>query len=97
MLETVREFALERVGDAGAEAEALRRRHLAYFVALAEEAEPKLFGAEQAAWFERLERERDNVRAALQWAVDHGEAELGLRLMGALFWFLLLHPHLGVR
>jgi predicted ATPase len=97
MLETVRAFALERLGAGTGEAETLRRRHLAYYVALAEEAEPRLLGAEQAAWFERLAREQDNIRAALEWAVERGAAGLGLRLVGALWWFLLFHPHLGVR
>jgi predicted ATPase len=97
MLETVRAFALERLDEAPGDAQTLRRRHLAYYVALAEEAGPKLVGAEQVAWSERLAREQDNVRAALEWAVERGEAGLGLRLAGALWWFLLLHPYLGER
>ena len=94
MLETIREFALERL-EATGDAATLRRQHLTYFVALAEEAEPKLFGAEQVVWFDRLAREHDNIRAALRWAVEGREVELGLRLGGALWWFSLLNPYLG--
>jgi len=94
MLETIREYALERLAQRG-EAEALRERHFAYYLALAEAAEPHLRGAEQIIWADRLEVEHDNLRAALTWAHDHGAddsstpagAEAELRLAGALFWF----------
>ncbi|HEY3228045.1 MAG TPA: tetratricopeptide repeat protein, partial [Roseiflexaceae bacterium] len=94
MLETIREYALERLAAHG-EAEALREQHLAYYLALAEAAEPHLRGAEQIVWLDRLEVEHDNLRAALTWAHDHGAvdsssiagAEAELRLAGALFWF----------
>jgi len=94
MLETIREYALERLAAHG-EAEALRERHLAYYLALAEAAEPHLRGAEQIIWADRLEVEHDNLRAALAWAHDHGAddssttagVEAELRLAGALFWF----------
>jgi non-specific serine/threonine protein kinase len=95
-LETVRQFAGERL-EASGEREALRRRHADYYLALAEAAEPHLTGPEQQTWLERLERERDNLRAALGWAaatpVSHPEgdaAEIGLRLAAAVrqFWFV---------
>ncbi len=57
------------------EAEALCRRHAAFFLALAEEAEPELLGARQAYWLSRLEEEHDNLRAALRWSVDRAEGE----------------------
>src|SRR5207244_4117636 len=64
MLDTIREYALDRLRAAG-EADALCRRHAALFLSLAEHAEPQLVGSEQAGWFDRLEAEHDNIRAAL--------------------------------
>jgi predicted ATPase/DNA-binding CsgD family transcriptional regulator/DNA-binding XRE family transcriptional regulator len=74
-------------------AEAVRGRHAAYFLALAETAEPRLSGPEQAVWLDRLEREHDNLRVALQWLRARGEAAQGLRLAKALaqFWWLRSH------
>src|SRR5262249_34438097 len=70
------------------EAEAVRERHLAYFLQCAEEAEPKLRSAEQLAWLEHLETEHDNLRTALAWAVDSGVRSVpALRLAGALAYF----------
>jgi predicted ATPase/class 3 adenylate cyclase len=86
MLETIHEFANAKLEGSG-EAEAVRRVHAEYFLALAEEAEPMLWGAEDAAWLERLEQEHDNMRAALHWAIEHEEGELALRVGGALRWF----------
>jgi predicted ATPase/class 3 adenylate cyclase len=87
LLETVREYGLERLAAAGEDA-AVRDRHLAWCMRLAEEAEPRLRGSEQEHWLARLEREHGNLRAALQWAQECGEVEMGLRLAGALerFW-----------
>ena len=86
MLETIREYALERLAESG-EAEAIRKQHARFFLALAEEAEPKLYGAEQAAWLDRLEMEYNNLRAALAWSIDRA-IDVGLRLAGTLgrFW-----------
>src|SRR5262249_39304814 len=61
------------------------RRHGAYYLALAERAEPELRGPRQIAWLERLDAENDNVRAALAWSAENGEVELGLR-GGAGLW-----------
>jgi predicted ATPase len=99
-LETIRAYALERLAAHG-EAEALRERHLAYYLALAEAAEPHLRGAEQIVWADRLEQEHDNFRAALAWAHEHGAvdgsstagAEAELRLAGALFWFWYMRDY----
>jgi tetratricopeptide (TPR) repeat protein len=87
MLETIREYALERLEESG-EKEALRRRHAHHFLALAEEAEPHLLGSPKA-WLERLDREHDNFRAALDTLEELGESQLLLRLGGALmrFWY----------
>jgi predicted ATPase/class 3 adenylate cyclase len=87
MLETIHEYAREKLEESG-EAEAVRRAHAEFFLALAEEAEPELWGPEDVEWLERLEAEHDNMRAALSWALEREEdAELVLRLAGALWRF----------
>ena len=84
MLETIREFALERLVARGDE-DAVRRRHAAFYLVLAEAADHGLLGPQQREWLERLDSERDNIRAALTWAVNAREAEIGLRIgFGAL-------------
>ena len=86
MLETVREYGLERLAALG-EAEALQRRHASHYLALAELAEPELVRFGQVGWARRLGTEHDNQRAALNWALERGELEVALRLGGALWWF----------
>lgn len=85
MLHVIREYARERL-EASGEAEALREAHLAYYLGLAERdgQELAVWGPEAAAWLGQFEREHDNFRAALAWAWEQDEAELGLRLAGAL-------------
>jgi predicted ATPase/DNA-binding CsgD family transcriptional regulator len=92
MLETIREYALERLRLSGEE-DALRAWHAAWFAAMAEEADVKLRGQEQLAWLSRLESEHDNLRAALAWAWAQGDAQLTLRLAGGLHWFWFQHGH----
>ncbi len=94
MLETIREFGLECLRERGV-LEAARRAHAAYYLRLAEEAEPKLASAEQAVWLARLKREYENLRAVLQWATAgrNEEAQLALRLGGALWQFWVLHEY----
>jgi predicted ATPase/class 3 adenylate cyclase/lipoprotein NlpI len=83
MLETIREFAREKLQESG-EAEVLEKEHAQYFMGYAEQAETRLIGPEQAAWLERLEDEHDNIRAALHWASrgaasrESGSAEAGV-------------------
>src|SRR5918992_2625428 len=86
MLETIHEYARERLQASG-EAEEARRLHAQHFLALAEEVEPELSGADQLAYLERLEAEHDNMRAALTWSLEN-EPETVLRLARTLarFW-----------
>jgi len=86
LLETIRQYARETLFEAG-EAEESRDRHLAFFIRLAEAAEPKLRGAEQVAWLERVESEHDNLRTALAWSLESGNSAGTLRLAGALAYF----------
>jgi len=92
LLETVRQYARDRLLEAG-EVEAVRSRHLGFFLRMAEETEPELYGPEQAAWLERLEREHDNLRAALAWSGARGQAEAGLRIGEALWWFWVVRGY----
>ncbi len=98
MLETIHEYAREKLEESG-EAEEIKRSHAQYFLALAEEAEPELKGPDQTKWRDRLEREHDNLRAALSWSLESGEAETALRLAGALglFWTTYGHGTEGLR
>jgi predicted ATPase/DNA-binding SARP family transcriptional activator len=94
MLEPVRQYAQERLEESG-EGDALRGRHAAFFLALAEVAESKLVEPDQVSWFERLEREHDNLRAALRNALDRGKVEPGLRVGGAIWRFWYARGHLS--
>ncbi|MDQ6603516.1 MAG: tetratricopeptide repeat protein [Chloroflexota bacterium] len=94
MLETIHEYGLGRLAAAG-ESEELGRRHAQHFLALAEAAAPALGGPEQVTWGARLEREHDNLRAALGWAIANGEATMGLRLAVALWRFWVARGHLS--
>ena len=98
MLEPIRQYGLEHLEGSG-EAEEVRRRHAEFFLALTEEAEPKLRGPRQGEWLGRLELDHDNFRAALSWVLEQGEAQLGLRLSGALgeFWHRRGHLQEGRR
>jgi predicted ATPase/Tfp pilus assembly protein PilF len=89
MLETIREYALERL-EASGKLEDLQAKHAQHYLALAEEAEPELIGAQQVTWLDRLGDEHNNLRASLRWAVEHGESEIGMRLAGAVwrFWYV---------
>jgi predicted ATPase/class 3 adenylate cyclase len=80
MLETIQQYATERLARSG-EADAVRQRHAQHYLALAEEAQRWSGRAEEGVWFDRLEIEHDNLRAALRWALGGGDAELGSRLV----------------
>ncbi len=99
MLATIREYGLEALAASG-EMESTRRAHASYYLQLAEQAELELGGPQQGVWLECLEREHDNLRAALQWSLEQaGDEEAGqrreiaLRLAGALFMFWWTHGH----
>ena len=93
MLETIREYALERLEEAG-DLDRIRRRHFDFFLTLAEEANEDLERDQRAGiWLERLELEHDNCRAALQWARELGEPRLELRLVTALSLFWDMRGH----
>jgi non-specific serine/threonine protein kinase len=96
LLETIREFGLERLAAAG-ELDELRRRHAAHFVAFAEAADAALRGPDSRPWLDRLETEHDNLRAALEWGLSGGAAgrETAQRLGGALSWFWWWRCHLN--
>jgi len=89
MLGTIREYALERLAERGDEAE-VRRRHAGFYLEVAEAAHHALLGPHQLRWLERLDAEVADIRAALTWAAESGEAEVGLRIGAALwrFWQL---------
>jgi len=93
MLETVREDALARLAAEGG-LEDLRRRHAECFVTLAVDAEQELAGPQQAEWLDRLERELDNIRSALDWCLTSGRAEDALRAASALLRFWRAHGHM---
>ncbi|MFN8633323.1 MAG: tetratricopeptide repeat protein [Chloroflexota bacterium] len=97
LLEPIRQFALEQLSQA--ERDDVRRRHAAFFVALAETAEAGLQGSEQAVWLRRLERDHENLRSALRGAASDGDAETAVRLGGALwrFWWVRGYLDEGMR
>jgi predicted ATPase/DNA-binding CsgD family transcriptional regulator len=92
LLETVQQYAREKLSESG-EAGQVREQHAGYYLALAEEAEPELKGAGQVAWLERLEREHDNLRAAMSWLLGRGELEEAARLGWALWLFWGIRAH----
>jgi len=89
LLETVRAYSAERIEEAG-ERDRIRSAHAAYFVELAERAEPELRRADQMFWSERLATERDNCNAAFRHAIDTRDVATGLRLVAALVWFWVM-------
>jgi predicted ATPase/DNA-binding CsgD family transcriptional regulator len=97
MLETLHEYAREKLAESG-EALELQRRHAAYFAKLAGQVEMEVAGVEQGYWFERLRSEHDNFRTALAFALRWSESELALQIVGGLrdFWYYSGHVGEGL-
>jgi predicted ATPase/DNA-binding SARP family transcriptional activator/DNA-binding CsgD family transcriptional regulator len=98
MLEPIRQYAWEKLRE-NADADEVLNQHAVYFLALAEEAETKLAGPQQGLWVEQLEGEHDNLREALSWVLERGQAGLALRLGTALwrFWYNRGYISEGIR
>jgi tetratricopeptide (TPR) repeat protein len=94
MLETIREFAQEQL-DASGDLEPVLRRHADHYLRLAEEAEPHLTAKDQGEWLDRCGTEHANIRAALRWAIDRGEAGRAQAAAGALWRFWHQRGHLA--
>ncbi len=95
LLETIRQYGLERLRASGEE-NVIRCRHADYYQKLAEMAEGELFEAEQVVWHDRLETHLDDLRAALSWSRAESErSDVGLRLAGALWRFWDVRGHMG--
>src|SRR5215213_3057999 len=88
LLETLRQYALEKLVETG-EASVIREQHLDFYLSLAEKSEPYMFGRESVKWINRLDKELDNIRAAMEWSTNCGKAVAALRMAGSLvyFWF----------
>ena len=97
MLQVIREFALEKL-EQSPEVEDIRRRHAGFVVELVEASEPELERAAMRRWQRRLRREEENVRTALRWTVQQGQAETGMRIAGVLwrYWHYWAQVREGV-
>jgi predicted ATPase len=94
MLETIREFAAERLIESGEDEEA-RERHASYFVRLGQEAYAVFNAAAQPSWLDRLEREHNNMRAALSWLTAQRKDDAALQLVAGLWWFWMIRDHIS--
>ncbi|MGZ9235223.1 MAG: tetratricopeptide repeat protein [Anaerolineales bacterium] len=90
LLETIRQYALEKLAGAG-EARETRDLHLNFYVRLAEFAAPRMFGRESPRWYMKLDMELDNIRTALEWATNSGKADVALDIAGMLVYFWFAH------
>jgi len=93
LLETIREYAFERLFASG-ELDVTRLRHARYFLSLAEQAEPHVASPTRGAWVNRLDRENANLESAMDWWISQGDVAHGLRMASALVWFWALRGHL---
>jgi non-specific serine/threonine protein kinase len=93
-LEPIRQYAKDKLNETG-ESNLIQDRHLNYYLRVAEETEPYLFGAGQQDWKNRLELDHDNLRVALAWSLESNQFEAGLKMAGALAWFWHSKGHLS--
>jgi hypothetical protein len=94
LLETIRQYALERLGD-GRETDTMRRHHATWCAGFIAHASVGVHGEDEYAWLARLDREIDNIRAALTWATGADDAHLCLSLIGDFGYWNLYSRHLG--
>jgi predicted ATPase/transcriptional regulator with XRE-family HTH domain len=93
-LELIRQYARDKLNETR-ESNLIQDRHLNYYLRVAEEAEPYLFGSGQQDWKNRLELDHDNLRVALAWSLESNQFEAGLKMAGALAWFWHNKGHLS--
>ena len=93
-LEPIRQYARDKLNETR-ESNLIQDRHLNYYLRVAEQAEPYLFGAVQQDWKNRLELDHDNLRVALAWSLESNQIEAGLKMAGALAWFWHGKGHLS--
>ncbi|HEY9527562.1 MAG TPA: helix-turn-helix domain-containing protein, partial [Anaerolineales bacterium] len=93
-LEPIRQYARDKLNETR-ESSLIQDRHLNYYLRVAEEAEPYLFGVGQHDWKNRLEWDHDNLRVALAWSLESNQIEAGLKMAGALAWFWHSKGHLS--
>jgi predicted ATPase/transcriptional regulator with XRE-family HTH domain len=93
-LEPIRQYARDKLNETR-ESNLIQDRHLNYYLRMAEEAEPYLFGIGQHDWKNRLEWDHDNLRVALGWSLESNQIEAGLKMAGALAWFWHGKGHLS--
>jgi predicted ATPase/class 3 adenylate cyclase len=93
LLETIREYAFERLRDIG-EVDDMRRRHAEHYLAFAEQAHIELRGSGQVRWLAALDSDHQNLRAAIEYVRGAGQKELELRFVAALWFFWIVHGHL---
>lgn len=98
LLEMLRQFAAAKL-DVSGEADAVRRRHAQYYLALAEEAEPNIRGEMEKQWWERIDTEVNNLGLAMEWSLEAEEPELGMRIGGAIwrYWKVTFRYSAGIR
>ena len=93
MLETIREFARERLDESSSAREEAESRHGTWFARLVERGASELEGPAQDAWLDLLAREHDNIRAALRRALDRGDGDLAIRIAASSATFWWIHGH----